>query len=156
MRTKPARKPKPRKPRKDAKKKVAQTPAVVGPTKAQREEVAIAAGGGMPDSDIACALGISLAELRKTYAAELSTGAFRSRMDLLRAMHSAGMKGNTAAAKSYLSLEPRSTAPPPDPPADGKPIKPEKLGKKDQANVDAVGAEAGTPWAGLLPSHRPQ
>lgn len=103
----------------------------------------------MPVSDIACAMGMSLGELRASFAFELSTGAFRARMNLIVAQHGAGMKGNTAAAKSYLSVDPGNLAPLPK--GETAPPKPEKLGKKAQANVTAQTAQVGSAWEALLP-----
>lgn len=146
------------------------------PSKQTRERVAVAAGGGMPESDIACALGIELSTLRRVFRAELSTGAFEKRVGLIQAMYSAAMKGNTAAAKAYLSLQPMTAAPParelkpkrsrkdkassdpqPLPTDEPAPVRPVKLGKKEQQKAAAKTAQTGSAWATVLPNHaRPQ
>lgn len=120
------------------------------PTKGQRELVSIAAGGGMAHDEIALALGISRNTLEKYFGAELSRVAFQRRMDVLRANYQSAVTGNVAAQKAYLSRMPTAAVAPPAP-EDAKP----PLGKKDQANADAVGAEAGTSWENLLGSRGP-
>lgn len=109
------------------------------PTEEQREEVAIAAGGGMSHERIALALGIDRGTLEKHFEAELAGGAYRKRLDQVVAMYRAGMKGNVAAQKAYLALEPGLAAPPAEKPA-------EPLGKKEQKNKDATTAHVGTSW----------
>jgi hypothetical protein len=119
------------------------------PTAHQRATVAIAAGGGMALNEIAMGLGITRETLHKHFEIELSTGAHAKRLEVIRAMHAAAKRGNVAAAKAYMLLEPASAAPPLPPPAPA-PAKEEPLGKKDQANRDAVDASKGTGWEGLL------
>jgi hypothetical protein len=148
------------------------------PSQATRDMVAIAAGGGTPEADIACALGIELSTLRRVYRAEVSTGAFRKRVELVQTMYAQAKAGNTGAAKAYLAMQPATTAPPakksgknkaaattPSTPAADEPAaeapvaapKPVKLGKKDQANATARTAQTGSAWASVLPNHnRPQ
>lgn len=118
------------------------------PTPHQRATVAIAAGGGMPLNEIAMGLGITRETLHKHFEAELSTGAHTKRLEVLRALFTAAKRGNVAAAKAYMLLDPTSSAPPlPTPP---KPVKDEPLGKKQQANIDAVDAAKDTGWEGIL------
>lgn len=107
------------------------------PTDEQRERVAIAAGGGMSHEQIALALGIDRKTLEKHFEAELATGAYTKRLDQLVAMYQAGVKGNVAAQKAYLALEPGLAAPP---------EKPEPIGKKEQQAKDATVAHVGTGW----------
>lgn len=117
------------------------------PTKAQRETVAIAAGGGMAHEEIALALDVSLPKLRKMLAAELANGAHDKRMRVIEAIHRLAVKGNAAAARVYLSAVPQAAAPAPEP---EKP-KVEPLGKKAAANEEAKTAQVGTGWADILP-----
>jgi hypothetical protein len=100
----------------------------------------------MSHEEIALGLGISRPTLEKYFEAELSTGAYAKRLEVLAAMHGAALKGNVAAQKAYLALEPGLAAPPAEKTA-------EPLGKKEQQNKDAVTAAAGTDWADLLPKH---
>lgn len=122
-----------------------------GPTKADRRRVEVAAGGGMPHDEIATALGISVGDLRSAYDYELSVGAHRRRLDVMQGLYKEAKSGNVAAAKKYLEHQVRMAAPPLEPPAE-KP-KPEKIGKKEQRNRDAVVAGQGTEWEDLLPSN---
>lgn len=119
------------------------------PTAAQRRQVAVAAGGGMSHDEIAIGMGLARNTLEKHFAAELSAGAYAKRLEVLAAMHAAAKKGNMTAARAYLSNEPRLAAPP----AESKPAEPAKvetLGKKAQAQVNAVTAARGTDWDHLL------
>lgn len=118
------------------------------PTPTLRKKVAAAAGGGMSHEEIALGLGISRTTLKKHYEHELSIGAYTKRIEMLYAMHRAGKKGSVAAQKAYMAQTPRAAAPPgPDP----EPSRPEPpIGKKDQAQKDAVTAAAGTEWSTLL------
>lgn len=117
------------------------------PTDDLKEKVAIAAGGGMSHEEIALGLGISRPTLAKYFEAELSTGAYAKRLEVVVAMHGTAMKGNVAAQKAYLALEPALAAPP---------EKPVPLGKKDQAEADAKTVQVGTGWEeDLRPRGRP-
>jgi hypothetical protein len=121
------------------------------PTKVQRNQVAIAAGAGIAHEEIALGLGITRKTLLKYFAEELTTGAYRKRLEVMQAMHRAAKKGNVAAAKAYMSMTPDAAAPPvpkePEQPAEPKVP---ALGKKEQAQIDAGSAHVGTEWADLL------
>lgn len=115
--------------------------------------VAIAAGSGvMTHEEIAIGLGISRPTLEKHFADELAEGAYRKRLEVLEAMHAAALKGNVTAQREYLSRSPRAAAPRPP---EEKPGKPEKLGKKEQADRDARTAAEGTDWQHLLKPRTP-
>lgn len=110
----------------------------------------------MTHEAIALALGISEPTLRKHYAAELSAGAHLRRAEVLEKLFTSAKKGSTSAARAYLQhaaqfapLEEGAEPKPGPAPAE----KPAKLGKKQQAQADAVGAERGTDWDGLLPGN---
>lgn len=109
----------------------------------------------MHHEDIATALGISDDTLRKYYAAELSAGALTRRMEVLEGLHAAAKRGSSSAARAYLEHSPEFHVPPqpaePAPPAEPKPVRVPALGKKEQAQADAVSAHVGTDWADLLP-----
>ena len=118
------------------------------PTAAMRRQVSIAAGGGMRHVDIATALGIARDTLEKYFQTELSAGALARRMEVLQALHVAAKKGSSSAARAYLQHEATPAVPPlpaPDPVAKAEPI-----GKKAQAQADAVTAGRGTEWDSLL------
>jgi hypothetical protein len=123
------------------------------PTAASRRRVSIAAGGGMTHEAIAQALSLSKPTLEKHYSVELATGANMRRIDVLEKLFQSARKGSTSAARAYLHHTPEFipigeggvAAPKPEPEA--------KLGKKEQATADAVGAESGTGWDGVLPKN---
>lgn len=142
-----------------------------------RKQVSVAAGAGMAHAEIATALGISRNTLEKHFRAELSIGSLQKRMEIVQSLYTAAKKGNVAAQKAYLAFTPTAHHPPrgvgdtsrqkPEQQAlDGIPPAPEKpddqqplvqpkammLGKKDQAKQDAITAEQGTDWEGLLPT----
>lgn len=129
-------------------------------TAALKRKVSIAAGGGMLHESIAIALEISTDTLRKYYEKELSVGANQRRMEVLEARYRVAVrKGSSSAAKAYLADHPEMAVPPAAPaPAVVEPAplaatetSAKKLGKKEQAAVDAVGAADGTDWNELLP-----
>lgn len=121
------------------------------PTAAARRKVSIAAGAGMSHEDIALSLGITRPTLSKHFESELSIGANAKRLEVLVAMFAAAKKGNVAAQKAYMSTVPAIAAPPAQPDAAGTtPAKPARTGKKEQANIDAQQAGAGTGWDALL------
>jgi hypothetical protein len=113
------------------------------PTAVQRRKVTNAAAGGMAHEEIAVALGICRNTLEKHFEKELSTGALGRRMEVLDAMARTALKGNVSAQKSFLAMTPTLAAPPAEPER--------SVGKKEQANADAVTAATGTDWADLLP-----
>lgn len=109
------------------------------------------------------ALGINTDTLRKYYEAEMSVGASQRRMEVLQSQYQAAMKkGSTSAARVYLAAEPQFVVPPapldgPPAPAAAPPPSPapssigQPQGKKEKAAAEAVTAQAGTEWEGLLP-----
>lgn len=113
------------------------------PTTAQRRMVRNAAATGMSHEEIALALEIHRHTLEKHFGAELAGGALKRQMEFRDALARAGLKGNVSALKQLLTMTPTLAAPP---------VEPEKpMGKKEQANADAVTAAQGTDWADLLP-----
>lgn len=108
----------------------------------------------MAHEQIALALGISRNTLEKHFEHELSIGAYAKRMEVFEALRRAAKKGNVAAARLYLQVEPAIACPPGFSDGDQKPQEKaapaEKLGKKEQAQVDATEAHLGTSWEGLL------
>ena len=109
------------------------------PSSQQRAAVSIGAGAGMTHGMLAAALGISRSTLEKNFRRELSTGAAARRLAVLRALHTAAMKGNVAAIKYFLLLGATPAAP-----------REERPGKKVLAQRAALTATAGTPWEDLL------
>jgi hypothetical protein len=129
---------------------------VFKPTAEQRFTVSIAAGAGMFHADIAAALGVCRNTLEKHFEAELGAVAFQRRVEVLATLYESATDGkNVAAAKAYLSLEPvvgLRRDPKPGAKPDAKPAAAAAaLGKKEQANRDAVDAPLADPeWADVL------
>lgn len=121
------------------------------PTAADRQRVAIAIGGGMSQGDVALAMAISKRELRAHYPDELTSGALARRMDVLQSMFkSATKKGNTSSQRAYLAAT-MATPDQPPPAIKRRAAETPKRGKKEQANVDAMNAPAGSDWDDLIP-----
>lgn len=104
----------------------------------------------MPHESIAQALKIDAKTLRKHYETELASGANLRRAQVLEALFAQARKGSTSAARAYLQNSPQFEALGTVAPAESE--KPEAVGKKEQANRDAVTAAEGTDWGDLLPS----
>ena len=120
----------------------------------------------MRHEEIAIALGINTDTLRKYYSKELSVVASQRRMEALQGLHRGAKRGSSSAAKAYLANMPEVVAPPiaPGDPASprlneapapaGAPAdpaaKPETLGKKELAQLEAKTAQLGTEWSDLL------
>ena len=67
---------------------------------------------------------------------------------MIEAVYRAGLKGNAAAAKAYLSAVPECAAPDPEKAPEAPEV---PQGKKAQAHEAAKTAQAGTGWEGILP-----
>ncbi len=117
-------------------------------TAAKRREVESMKADGFSDDRIAVQLGCSRPTLMKHFAAELEFGADRVRREQLANLRRMSRK-NVAAAKALLArADIVATTPPPPPPGDQE--KPEKLGKKAEAELAADTAHVGTEWGHLL------
>jgi predicted transcriptional regulator len=114
------------------------------PTKAQRQEVMLLVAAGMSEPSIASVIGICQSTLRKHFAEELLFGHARKQAENLARLEKAARKGNVTAMK-YLAgkLEVIPERAPPEP-------KPQKLGKKEAAEVDAQTAHERSSWGELL------
>jgi len=135
------------------------------PTKAQRHQISVLAGGGMPQDAIALLMGVSTPTLQKHCGQELTVGALQRRAEVMDAMFKAGKKGNVAAAKAYCLIAPvvakpkqpeeekPSEAPAPAP-TELIPATP-TLGIKAQRKADAHTAEVGSAWERVLPQSPP-
>lgn len=123
------------------------------PTKADRQKVAVMRGGGMEIKEIALHFGVTPPTLTKHCKLELSQIAIQKKSEMVEALFKAGKKGNVSAIKRYLelgaNLVPQSLPEGGGDKPDG--LKPAAMGKKEQANADAVGAATGTDWEDLLP-----
>lgn len=134
------------------------------PTAAQRDRVKTCAAAGMPHDELALGLGIDANTLRKHFQYELGQGALNRKQEAMDALWKLAKRGNVSALKTYINKieEYDATLIPPPPPritdeealaAEKGEAKPEKLGKKEQADADAVTAGNNTEWADLLPSN---
>lgn len=108
----------------------------------------------MYHDEIATALGISRNTLERYFAGELNQMAFQRRMEVLQAQHRSAVKGNVAAQKSYLSRTPSN--PIPQAPGEAPVAQAGAIGKKEAADMAAVGAERGTKWDAVLGSQSVQ
>lgn len=120
-------------------------------TAARRESVKLMKADGFTHERIAAQLGCTTPTLLRHFAAELEFGADTVRRQALESLRRASRKGNVAASKALLNIA--SLEPPPAPsstPLDVAPKAEEKLGKKDQANRDALVADEGTSWSKLV------
>lgn len=126
-----------------AKKRKAGRPAW-SPTPVVRRMVRNAAATGMSHEEIAIALGVHRHTLEKHCADDLAGGALKRQMEFRDALARAGLGGNVSALKQLLTMNPTLAAPAVEP------EKPDKVGKKAQANLDAATAPAGTDWGDLI------
>ena len=79
-------------------------PKPLRPTKCQRRQVELAIATGMTLPEIAAALDISRSTLSKVFAAEISTGRARRKLDNICRLDRAAAAGNVAAIKTLLTL----------------------------------------------------
>lgn len=113
------------------------------PTKAERDKVLLLSAAAMSEQEISAAIGISRATLRKHFADELKNGHARKTAENLARLEGAAKAGNVAAMKFLAArLDALSEA--------KKPPRPERLGKKEKANLDAQTAHVDTSWEELL------
>jgi AcrR family transcriptional regulator len=129
------------------------------PNDRHREKVAILAAAGMSEMAIAAAVGISAPTLRRHYASELEIGPAVKRAEVVTALYRTAIGGNVAAQKAVLEIFDRASLEAMDNAFTGTPadLKPERLGKKEQAQRDADEAATESDWADLLrdPSSAP-
>jgi hypothetical protein len=110
------------------------------PTRHHRRRVELMAGEASEEV-IAKLIGINADTLRKHFSNELQFGRARVLADNLDRLDRQAAKGNTAAAKALIARK--------DLVAPDQPPKEPKLGKKEQADADAVEAATGTSWREL-------
>jgi hypothetical protein len=120
------------------------------PTKAQRKTVELWRGCGLSEQAMADSLGITRVTLRKHFKVELATGAGRARAENLARLKKAAEGGSVAAIKyldAKLIIAPSDftaasiVAPEPQKP---------KLGKKEQAVIDAANPDTETMMGDLM------
>lgn len=136
--------------------------------KASRQLVRIMAAEGLPHERIAAALNISIDRLQKRYRRELTTTKDLLNAEVIARLFETATKSKERDAfraqefwvrcnagwheYSAKSWHPSSQAPAPRKVAAAvaNEVKPEKLGKKEQANVDAQEVPQEGGWAGLV------
>ncbi len=104
---------------------------VVTPEK--RIRVAVLRAMRHSHEEIAAAMGISEPTLRKNYLPELKSGLAQKRAEVLVRLWEKVQEGNVTAMKEFMRQTEKSDLAP----RELRPPKPTKLGKKDQALVDA-------------------
>jgi hypothetical protein len=118
------------------------------PTDAARKQVEAMAAYGIPEWDIARVLGIDKNTLRKYYRDELDTGHIKANtkvaQNLFRIATGEGREA-VVAAIFWLKTRARWSAAPDV----ATPVE-EEIGKKQQAQRDAVTAAKGTVWERIL------
>jgi hypothetical protein len=116
------------------------------PTAEQRKQVEAMAAYGIPEVDIARVIDISHPTLRKWYLTELQTGHVKANAKVADNLFKiATGTGREAVTAAIFWLKVRAGwseyAPSPLPPP---------LGKKEQAQIDAVAGANGTEWSALV------
>jgi transcription initiation factor TFIIIB Brf1 subunit/transcription initiation factor TFIIB len=116
------------------------------PTEENRRMVEVLSGYGVSQADIARVVGIDEKTLRLRYATELDSGAAKVQAKLVgNLLRLAGGSDGTALRAIMFSLNCRFGW------VQSMPLgKPEPLGKKEQAAIDAQTAHEGTEWEGLM------
>lgn len=106
---------------------------------------------GMPLADVALALRIDEKTLGRAYAEEVRFGRVERRSEVIGLLYSAARKGNVAAQKHLEGMTAVADAESRviEPGIEAQP-KTRRLGKKEQAVLEAEQAGAGTDWAGDL------
>lgn len=131
------------------------------PTDAQRERVKDMVAIGAPQAEIAGSIRVSIETLKNHFESELRYGRAERRAETARTIFSEARTGNLAALKLAEQLtaqsgmqrpimvaapkaaEPKAPPPPPLP-------KEVKLGKKEQAKIDAANPDPSTPMGELM------
>lgn len=117
------------------------------PTGDDREKVRVLKAGGMKDSAIAVAIGVSVPTLTKYYSLELEEGGAKVQAEVLMARYRAAMGGNVTAQNKLIEqiglVPPRPTGRP-------RVEKAEPIGKKQAADDAAQTAHQDTSWESLV------
>lgn len=111
-----------------------------------RDRVAMLRASGMTQQEIADAVGCSVPTLAQYFSLELNEGKAVKRAEMLQALWDAGMNGNVTAMRTWLALSDKGVTP-------REVVRPKaepKLGKKEQALVDAKTAPSAGGWAAVV------
>lgn len=112
---------------------------------ALQEYIAVCAAAGMENKEIADAVGCCDKTLRNRFFSALTKGKAVKRAEAITKLWELGIGGSVPALKAFLALTEKGAAVPPP-----KAPRPEKLGKKEQAEIDAQSAHQDTGWDALL------
>ncbi|MBL4757495.1 MAG: helix-turn-helix transcriptional regulator [Rhizobiales bacterium] len=116
-----------------------------------RHTVAVLTGAGESREAIADAIGCSEKTLRTYFLPELKKGGHQKRAEVILSVYQKATTGqNVAAAKAYLANGFLAAAQPPVPTKSEGENPVEKLGKKEQALIDAKTVDAESSWGDLL------
>jgi hypothetical protein len=111
-----------------------------------RDRVAKLRASGMTQQEIADVLGCSVPTLVEYFSFELNEGKAAKKAEMIEALWNAGIAGNVTAMKAWLALNEKDTAP-------RQAVRPKaepKLGKKEQALVDAKSKPNAGGWAAVV------
>ena len=112
------------------------------PSEEHRQQIESMVGLGITHRDIAKIMGVTIPTLNKYYKAEMKLGAIKANIRVANRLYKLATRENASAAACIYWTKVRMgwKEPAPDRP----------LGKKEQQEADALHAEKGTRWAGLL------
>ncbi len=115
------------------------------------ETVAVLRATGMGVEDIAGRIGLSAPTLRKYYFRELDQGHSLAKAVLTEAIWKSALEGKTSSQRLAMQLIEQGDAAVPMARGKAPGDREEPMGKKAQADFDALDAHQGTSWAELLP-----
>src|SRR3712207_1509401 len=98
---------------------------------------------GMAEQEIAGAIGCSRPTLRAHFRDQLKSGRAKRRAEVVRLLFASARRGNVSAQKKLVEMTGIAATARPAP-------KPKRLGKKEQAELEAQTAAEGTTWAELV------
>jgi len=111
-----------------------------------RDRVAMLRASGMTQEDIADAVGCSVPTLVQYFSLELNEGRSAKRAEMIETVWLAAKAGNVTAMRTWLALNDRDQTP-------RRVVRPKaepKLGKKEQALLDAKTAPNAGGWAAVV------
>jgi transcriptional regulator with XRE-family HTH domain len=111
-----------------------------------RERVAMLRAAGMTQEQVADAVGCSVPTLAQYFSLELNEGKAAKRAEMIETLWNAAKGGNVTAMRAWLALSDRDTSPK----AIARPRPEPKLGKKEQALIDAKAAPHAGGWADVV------
>jgi transcriptional regulator with XRE-family HTH domain len=111
-----------------------------------RDRVAMLRASGMTQQEIADAIGCSVPTLVEFFSFELTEGKAVKRAEMLQVLWNTGIAGNVTAMRTWLQLNEKSVTPR----EVSRPRPEPKLGKKEQALVDAKSKPSAGGWAAVV------